>query len=36
MIEPLRVPPGAFITPRISPDGTRIAFGTDDGVEAIV
>jgi Tol biopolymer transport system component len=24
------------LTPRVSPDGGRIAFGTDDGKEAIV
>jgi hypothetical protein len=35
-IEPLNLPPGAYDAPRVSPDGTRIAFGTDDGHEAIV
>jgi serine/threonine-protein kinase len=34
--EPLTIPPAMFVTPRISPDGTHIAFGTDDGVEAII
>ena len=27
---------GPYALPRVSPDGTRIAFGTDDGKEAIV
>ena len=35
-VEPLKLPPGAYASPRVSPDGTRIAFGTDDGKEAIV
>jgi eukaryotic-like serine/threonine-protein kinase len=35
-IEPLKLPPGQYLFPRASPDGTRIAFGTDDGREAIV
>ncbi|MEO7134339.1 MAG: protein kinase, partial [Vicinamibacterales bacterium] len=34
--EPLKLPPGPYLMPRVSPDGTRIAFGTDDGKEAIV
>jgi serine/threonine-protein kinase len=36
VIEPLALPPDAYLMPRVSPDGTRIAFGTDDGKEAIV
>jgi Tol biopolymer transport system component len=32
--EPLKLPPGAYVYPRVSPDGTRLAFGTDDGKEA--
>jgi len=32
--EPLKLPPGAYVHPRVSPDGTRLAFGTDDGKEA--
>ena len=32
----LRLPAGAYVAPRVSPDGTRIAFGTDDGKEAII
>ena len=35
-VEPLRLPPGAHRTPRVSPDGARIAFGTEDGTEAAV
>lgn len=35
-IEPLKLPPGQYLFPRASPDGTRIAFGTEDGREAIV
>lgn len=35
-VEPLKLPPGPYEAPRVSPDGTRIAFGTDDGKEAIV
>ena len=34
--EPLKLPPGPYEFPRISPDGTRLAFGTDDGKEATV
>jgi hypothetical protein len=29
-VEPLKLPPGAYEAPRASPDGGRIAFGTDD------
>ena len=35
-VQPLKLPPGAYEYPRLSPDGTRIAFGTDDGKDAIV
>jgi Tol biopolymer transport system component len=34
--EPLKLPPGPYEFPRVSPDGKRLAFGTDDGKEAIV
>ena len=34
--ESLRLPPGAYQVPRVAPDGARIAFGTDDGKEAII
>jgi serine/threonine-protein kinase len=27
----LALPPGAYLSPRVSPDGTRVAFGLDDG-----
>jgi serine/threonine-protein kinase len=32
----VKLPPGAYQYPRISPDGKRITFGTDDGKEANV
>ena len=32
--QPLKLPPGSYQSPRISPDGTRLAFGADDGKEA--
>jgi serine/threonine-protein kinase len=32
----LKLPPGSYEHPRVSPDGKRVAFGTDDGKEAIV
>lgn len=35
-IEPLKLPRGSYQHPRISPDGKQVAFGTDDGKEAIV
>ena len=35
-VELLKLPPGDYLMPRVSPDGTRIAFGIDDGKEAIV
>jgi len=35
-IEPLKLPPGSYEHPRVSPDGKQIAFGTEDGKEAIV
>ena len=35
-VEPLNLPPGPYEHPRASPNGTRIAFATDDGREAIV
>ena len=34
--EPLKLPPGPYEVPRVSPDGKRLAVGTDDGKEAIV
>jgi len=34
--QPLKLPPGAYEHPRLSPDGKRIAFGSDDGKEAVV
>ena len=33
-VQPLKLPPGAYEEPRISPDGKRVAFRTDDGKEA--
>ena len=35
-VERLPLPSGSYETPRASPDGRRIVFGTDDGKEAIV
>jgi hypothetical protein len=32
--QPLKLPPGSYQSPRISPDGTRLAFSADDGKEA--
>ena len=34
--KPLMLSPGAYEYPRLSPDGKRIAFGSDDGKNAIV
>ncbi len=36
LVEPLNLPPGSYSSPRVSPDGTRVAFGIDDGKEAII
>jgi eukaryotic-like serine/threonine-protein kinase len=33
-VDRLNLPPGRYGFPRVSPDGTRIAFGVDDGQEA--
>ena len=35
-LEILKLPRGSYEHPRISPDGRRVAFGTDDGKEAVV
>jgi WD40-like Beta Propeller Repeat len=35
-VKTLNLPPGPYSSPRVSPDGTRIAFGIDDGKEAII
>ena len=35
-LEPLGLPPAAYSTPRLSPDGRRIAFGVEDGEGANV
>lgn len=34
--EPLKLPPGPYEVPRISPDGKHVAFGSDDGKEVSV
>ena len=34
--QPLKLPPGPYEYPRLSPDGKRVAFGSDDGKEAAV
>ena len=31
VVAPLKVPPGVYEYPRVSPDGTRLVFGTSDG-----
>ena len=33
---PLKVPPDVYQYPRVSPDGTRLVFGTSDGKQAVV
>ncbi len=33
---PLKVPPGIYEYPRVSPDGTRLAFGTSDGKGSVI
>jgi serine/threonine-protein kinase len=35
-VELLNVPPGSYLFPRASPDGTRLVFGTDEGKEAVI
>ena len=35
-VEPLKLPPGPYQHPRASPNGTQIAFGTEDSKEATV
>jgi serine/threonine-protein kinase len=35
-VEPLKLPDGPYEYPRVSPDGKRITFGTDNGQEAVV
>jgi eukaryotic-like serine/threonine-protein kinase len=35
-VEPLKLPDGPYEHPRVSPDGKRITFGTDNGKEAVV
>ena len=35
-VQPLKLPPGPYQYPRLSPDGKRIAVGSDDGKDAIV
>jgi serine/threonine-protein kinase len=35
-VHPLKLPPGPYEYPRLSPDGKRIAVGSDDGKDAIV
>jgi serine/threonine-protein kinase len=36
VIVPLKLPPGPYDYPRLSPDDARIAYTTDDGKEAVV
>jgi Tol biopolymer transport system component len=35
-VEPLKLPPGTYQFPRISPDGKQVAYETDEGREAAV
>ncbi|MBA3295969.1 MAG: serine/threonine-protein kinase [Acidobacteria bacterium] len=35
-VEALKVPPGSYQFPRVSPDGKRLAFESSDGKEAVV
>ncbi|MGQ0734511.1 MAG: protein kinase domain-containing protein [Acidobacteriota bacterium] len=35
-IERLKLPPAAYRSPRVSPDGKRVAFDSDDGKETVV
>jgi Tol biopolymer transport system component len=35
-VQPLNLPPAPYESPRVSPDGTRLAAGIDDGTEANV
>ena len=35
-VEPLKLPIGQYETPRVSPNGKRVAFGVDDGREQMV
>ena len=36
VVAPLKVPPGVYEYPRVSPDGTRLVFGTSDGKQAVI
>ncbi len=36
VVEPLKVPPSVYEYPRISPDATRLVFGTSDGTHAVI
>ena len=36
VVTPLKVPPGVYEYPRVSPDGTRLVFGTSDGKTAVI
>jgi serine/threonine-protein kinase len=36
LVEPLKLAPGPYASLRVSPDGSRIAVGTDDGKEAVI
>ena len=35
-LQSVAIPPGPYEHPRVSPDGTRLVFGSDDGKDAIV
>lgn len=36
MATSLKIPPGVYEYPRVSPDGTRLVFGTSDGKAAVI
>jgi serine/threonine-protein kinase len=35
-VESLNVPSGPYLVPRVSPDGRHVAFGSDDGRDAVI
>jgi serine/threonine-protein kinase len=36
VVTPINIPAGPYLAPRVSPDGTHVAFGSDDGKNAFV
>ena len=35
-IEKLKLPPGSYVTPRVSPNGRQVVFVTNDGKEDMI